>query len=227
MSTAAVPRVTAGRSPDEAYRALHDAIVCGRLQPNERLVEADLGEALGVGRAAIRTALVRLEQEGLVERERNRGARVRLISLPRAIEILQAREVLEGLTASRAAERVTAKDAAALRTDLAAQRKQLDRGDLLAASDANAAFHRRIVAIARHETAERLISSLHAQMVRFQYRTILSPGRSESSFAEHLAIADAIAAGDARAAERTMRRHIANVTAALRDSAADEPAPLP
>jgi DNA-binding GntR family transcriptional regulator len=201
--------------------------VFGRLQPNERLVEADLGEALGVGRAAIRTALIRLEQEGLVERERNRGARVRLISLSRAIEILQAREVLEGLTASRAAEHGTAKDAAALRTDLAAQRRQLDRGDLLAASEANAAFHRRIVSIARHETAERLLSSLHAQMVRFQYRTILSPGRSESSFAEHLAIADAIAAGDARAAERTMRRHIANVTAALRHSAADERVPLP
>jgi len=144
-----------------------------------------------------------------------------MISLPRAIEILQAREVLEGLTASRAAGHITAKEAAALRSDLAAQRKQLDRGDLLAASDANAAFHRRIVAIARHETAERLISSLHAQMVRFQYRTILSPGRSEKSFAEHLAIAEAIAAGDPRAAERAMRRHIANVTAALRSAIAD------
>ena len=100
------------------------------------------------GRAAIRTALIRLEQEDLVEREPNRGARVRMISLPMAIEILQAREVLEGLTAGRAAERITSKDAAALRGDLAAQRKQLDGGDLLAASDANAAFHRRIVTIA-------------------------------------------------------------------------------
>jgi DNA-binding GntR family transcriptional regulator len=150
-----------------------------------------------------------------------------MVSLPRAIEILQAREVLEGLTASRAAEHITAIDAAALRADLAAQRKQLDRGDLLAASDANAAFHRRIVAIARHETADRLISSLHAQMVRFQYRTILSPGRSDNSYAEHLAIADAITAGDAHAAERTMRAHIANVTAALRDSTGDGRAPLP
>jgi DNA-binding GntR family transcriptional regulator len=211
----------------DAYRDLHEAIVTGRLQPNQRLVEADLVEALGVGRAAIRTALIRLEQEHLVERERNRGARVRMVSLPRAIEILQAREVLEGLTASRAAEHITPKDATALRADLAVQRKHLDRGDLLAASDANAAFHRRIVSIARHETAERLITSLHAQMVRFQYRTILSPGRSEHSFAEHLAIADAIAAGDARAAERAMRKHIANVTAALRDSTGDGSAPLP
>ncbi|HZP72519.1 MAG TPA: GntR family transcriptional regulator [Gaiellaceae bacterium] len=217
LSTEAAPRPTSARPPD-AYRLLRDAIVSGRLQPNQRLIEADLAQSLGVGRAAIRTALVRLEQESLVERERNRGARVRMISLPRAIEILQAREVLEGLTARRAAEHITAKDAAVLRADLAAQRKQLDRGDLLAASDANAAFHRRIVTIARHETAERLISSLHAQMVRFQYRTILAPGRSESSFAEHLAIADAIADGNARAAERAMRRHIANVSAALQSS---------
>jgi DNA-binding GntR family transcriptional regulator len=149
-----------------------------------------------------------------------------MISLPRAIEILQAREMLEGLTASRAAERITEKHAAALRSDLAAQRKQLDRGDLLAASDANAAFHRRIILVAGHETAERLISSLHAQMVRFQYRTILSPGRSESSYAEHLAIIEAITVGDARAAERAMRRHIANVTAALRNSTTDGSAPL-
>ena len=185
------------------------------------MIEADLSQSLGVGRAAIRTALVRLEQEHLVEREWNRGARVRMISLPRAIEILQAREVLEGLTARRAAEHVTPEDATALRADLDAQRTQLDRGDLLGASDANAAFHRRIVAVARHETAERLISSLHAQMVRFQYRTILAPGRSESSFAEHLAIADAIADGNPRAAERAMRRHIANVTAALQSSISD------
>lgn len=150
-----------------------------------------------------------------------------MISLPRAIEILQAREVLEGLTASRAAEHITATEAAALHSDLAVQRAWLDRGDLLAASDANAAFHRRIVALARHETAERLIASLHAQIVRFQYRTILAPGRSERSFAEHVAIAEAIAAGDAPGAERAMRRHIANVTAALRASAEDGRAALP
>ena len=226
MSTDAAPPSTAAGPPEEAYRALRDSIVSGRLQPNQRLVEADLVEALGVGRAAIRIALIRLEQEHLVERERNRGARVSMISLPRAIEILQAREVLEGLTASRAAERITATDATALRAALAVQREHLDRGDLLAASDANAALHRRIVEIARHETAERLISSLHAQMVRFQYQTILSPGRSEASLAEHLAIVEAITAGNARAAERTMRRHIANVAAALRDSA-NARVPLP
>src|SRR4051812_49156303 len=62
---------------DDGYRALRDAIVAGELLPSERLVEEALARRLGLGRAAIRMALVRLEHDGLVERERNRGARVR------------------------------------------------------------------------------------------------------------------------------------------------------
>jgi DNA-binding FadR family transcriptional regulator len=52
--------------------------------------------------------------------------------------------------------------------------------------------------------------------VRFQYRTILVPGRAERSYAEHTAIVDAIAAGEADAAEAAMRGHLLHVTDALR-----------
>ena len=57
------------------------------------------------GRAAgaIRTALLRLEHDGLVVRERNRGARVRRISAEEAVEILEARAALESLAAGYAA----------------------------------------------------------------------------------------------------------------------------
>jgi DNA-binding FadR family transcriptional regulator len=57
-------------------------------------------------------------------------------------------------------------------------------------------------------------------MVRFQYRTILIPGRARSSFSEHSAIADAIGHRDADAAERAMRSHLSNVAEALRAAAA-------
>ena len=213
---ARVPRE--GMSPEETYATLRNAIVVGKLQPNERLVEADLVQSLGAGRAAIRTALVRLEQERLVERERNRGARVRMVFVIEAIEILEARSVLEGLIARKAAERVTSREAKGLRADLSELKRRLDRGDLLAASDANAAFHQRIMAIAHHGTAERLISSLHSQMVRFQYRTILIPGRSTSSFQEHSAIAEAILDRNPKAAEQAMRRHLSKVAEALRSA---------
>jgi DNA-binding GntR family transcriptional regulator len=201
--------------PEDVLRA---AIVAGRLLPNERLVEADLTRRLGVGRSAVRTALARLEHEGLVELEPHRGARVRLVSVPEAIEILQARAALEGLAAGRAAQNATDTDVADLRQILADMRRLLDAGDLLQASDTNAVLHRRVLEIGGHATANRLIDALRSQLVRFTYRTILVPGRSERSFAEHTAIVDAIAAKDGASAEKAMRRHLSHVEDALRSS---------
>src|ERR1700729_3313193 len=202
----------APQRPEDQLRA---AIVAGRLLPNERLVEADLTRRLGIGRSAVRTALARLEHEGLVELEPHRGARVRLVSVPEAIEILQARAALEGLAASRAARNATDADVADLRAILAQMRVLLDAGDLLKASDTNAVLHRRLLEVGGHATANRLVAGLRSHPVRFTYRTILVPGRSERSFAEHTAIVDAIAAHDGAAAERAMRRHLSHVADAL------------
>jgi DNA-binding FadR family transcriptional regulator len=57
---------------------------------------------------------------------------------------------------------------------------------------------------------------LKSQLVRFQYRTIMLPGRTERSFEEHSAIVDAVAAGDPDTAEKAMRRHLSHVAEALR-----------
>jgi DNA-binding GntR family transcriptional regulator len=205
-------------SAESVYERLRAEILAGRMQPNERLVEQDLAAAYSAGRAAVRTALVRLAQDGLVEHVRNRGARVRLVGEREAAEILEARMVLEGLAARSAAERATPGDIDALRGILARLRERLDAGDLLGASDHNALLHARILEIADHATVNRLVAALNSQLVRFQYRTILVPGRPGRSFAEHTAIVDAIAAGDPDAAERAMRTHLGHVTEAMRES---------
>jgi DNA-binding GntR family transcriptional regulator len=203
-------------SADGGYQALREAIVVGTLQPNERLVEANLARDFGLGRSAVRTALARLEQDGLVEREPHRGARVRLIDEREAVEILEARSVLEGVAARHAAGNATAADVKRLRQILKEMRRLLDQGDLLRASDENAVLHRTLLEIADHQTVMRLISMLKSQLVRFQYRTIMLPGRTERSFDEHSAIVDAVAAGDPDAAEKAMRRHLSHVAEALR-----------
>jgi len=205
--------------PEDELRA---AIVSGRLQPNQRLVESELTQSLGVGRTAVRTALARLEQEGLVELRRNRGARVRLIEDREAIEIIETRAVLEGLAARHAAIHADAGDVDDLRSILAEMRRLLDRGDLLGASDQNALLHQRLVEIAEHDTVLRLISTLKSQLVRFQYRTILLPGRSERSFAEHKAIVDAVANHDPDRAEQAMRTHLSQVAHAMAERAGDD-----
>jgi DNA-binding GntR family transcriptional regulator len=203
-------------SAEEGYVKLRNAILSARLQPNERLVEADLVATLGVPRAAVRTAILRLAHEGLVEHERNRGAKVRRVDEHEAVEILQARAVLEGLAAREAAARASDAQIEELRSILASMRAALDAGDLLGASERNATLHSRILAMSEHRTAERLVSSLSSQLVRFQYRTILLPGRSERSFAEHALVVEAIAARDPDRAEQAMRAHLTHVTDALR-----------
>jgi DNA-binding GntR family transcriptional regulator len=203
---------------DDGYHRLRDAIVRGELAPNQRLIEAEMSTAFQLPRAAVRTALVRLEHEGLVEREPHRGARVRFVSEQEAVEILQARAALEGLAARQAAARITPEGAAELRSVLDRQRQALDEQDLLRASDVNAMLHAKIVELSGHATAQRLIRSLNSQMVRFQFRTILIPGRPSQSHAEHAAIVEAVTSGDADRAERAMRKHLDNVAHALERS---------
>jgi DNA-binding GntR family transcriptional regulator len=187
--------------------------------PNERLIETDLAKAFHLGRAAIRTALARLEQDGLVEREPFRGARVRSISVDEAIEILEARAGLEGLAVRHTAAHATPEDVTTLRATLEQMRACYAAGDLLGVSEGNSQLHRQLLHLARHQTAARLVDVLQAQNVRYQFRTILVPGRALQSIEEHRAIVDAVAAGDAGAAEKAMRLHLDHVADALRQVA--------
>ncbi len=206
---------------DDGYLRLREAIIRGVLAPNQRLVETDMSATFAMPRAAVRTALVRLEHEGLVEREPHRGARVRLVTEAEAVEILQTRAALEGLAARRAALNVTAEGAAEMWEVLERQKAALGRHDLLGASDVNAELHAMIVDLSAHTTTQRLIRVLHSQMVRFQFRTILVPGRPPQSHAEHVEIVDAIAGGDADRAEQAMRTHLDRVAQALEASWVD------
>jgi DNA-binding GntR family transcriptional regulator len=208
---------TARMRDEDGYFRLRDAIVRGELVPNQRLVEADMSQTFDMPRAAVRTALLRLEHEGLIEREPHRGARVRLVSEREAIEILEARAALEGVAARHAADNATEQDVAELRAITAEMERLRETGDLLAMSDCNARLHRGILELSGHEAVRRLTATLNSQMVRFQYRTILAPGRPERSLAEHRAIVDAIATGDGEAAEEAMRAHLSHVARALHE----------
>lgn len=200
---------------NSSYGALRAAIVRGDIAPDARLVEADVSTEFHMSRGAVRTALIRLEQEGLVMREPHRGARVRRVSDDEAVEILQARAVLEGLAVRQTAERIDAAGSARLEACLERQRELLELGDLLGASDANADLHAALLDLSGHGTALRLIQALNSQSVRYQYRTILIPGRSAASVSEHKAIVEAVVAGNPDHAEAAMRRHLFNVAHAV------------
>jgi DNA-binding GntR family transcriptional regulator len=179
---------------NSSYDALREAIVRGDIAPEARLVESEISTNFKMSRGAVRTALIRLEEEGLVVREPHRGARVRKVSDDEAVEILQARAVLEGLAVRLTAERIDDAGATRLLALLERHRDLLEGGDLLGASDANADLHAALLELSGHGTARRLIRALNSQTVRYQYRTILIPGRPAASVAEHTAIVEAVVA---------------------------------
>ncbi len=180
-------------SDDASYERLRAAIAAGALLPNERLIESELAEHLGVGRATVRTALARLAQENIVERLPNRGARVRRISAKEAVEILEARIALEGIAARHAAANATDADVGELRKILDEMEQRTDHG--IAAS---------------------LIENLRSRSAQHPFRATLHPTEPAVRVRQHRAIADAIARRDPDAAERAMRDHLADVMLGLR-----------
>jgi len=196
--------------------ALRSAILDGEFAAGQRLVEVDLCERFGCSRFAVRAAIPVLASEGLVELQRHRGARVRVIPLAEAIEITEVRRLLEGLTAARAAERVTAAQAGQLEQIILEMREAVAAAELLRYSDANARLHGRVRAIAAHQTATGILERLRAQMVRHQFALSLIPGRPAVSLAQHERIVAAITARDAAEARAAMEEHITGVIDALR-----------
>jgi len=204
------------QTTDDVYRRLREGITSGDFQPNERLVEANMTRLLAAGRTAVRAALVRLDQEGLVTRELNRGARVRLVSDREALEIEEARSALERLLARQAAVKASAAQVRQLKQILAEMRRRLAAGDSVGYSELNPGFHQLIWASAQNATASRLVLNLKSQSLRFQYHTMLRPGRPQRSLHEHETIFNAIAAHDPEAAEAAMREHLEEVVENLR-----------
>jgi len=129
--------------------------------------------------------------------------------------IRRLRRGAEGAGAPPHAPRVTAADLRSLRRSIVRMRERLAQGDPMGYSELNAEFHQQIWAIADHRTAGRLLANLKSQSIRFQYRTILRPGRTANSLREHELIVEALASRDPDASEAAMRQHLGHVVETL------------
>ncbi|MFI7382484.1 GntR family transcriptional regulator [Streptomyces sp. NPDC049813] len=199
-----------------ALERLRQAILRGEMSPAQRLVENELAEQYDVTRASIRAALLDLAAEGLVERIRNRGSRVRVVTVEEAVEITECRMALEGLCAAKAAVDATEAQLDELSDLGAAMSKAVADGDPLSYSELNHDLHARIRDISGQRTAVGLLERLNAQLVRHRFQLALRPGRPQQSLSEHLAVIEAIRARDPQAAERAVRAHLGSVIDALR-----------
>ncbi|MFF2727958.1 GntR family transcriptional regulator [Streptomyces sp. NPDC058008] len=201
---------------------IREALAAGDMVPGQRLVEQELSEVFRATRSSVREALQDLAAEGLVELIPRRGARVRVISIEEAVQITECRALLEGLCARRAAEYATDEVRQELRGIGEAMNRAVGDGDPDAYSVLNRRLHERIGEAGGQKVAQALLERMNGQMVRYQFRLALRPGRPARSLPQHLAIIDAVVTGDPDAAEAAARAHVESVVDALRET----PAPV-
>lgn len=196
---------------DTVYDIIRDRIIRGEYFPSQHLAESRLARELNVGRHIVRLALERLDLEGLVTIHPNRGAVVTRIQLEDAIDILHAREALEGAAARLAASRIDDDDLESLGRLVDRMQQAIAERDFDAYSETNTRFHQVIYDASGSVQIPSLIHTLRSRLVRFQFRTILVPGRADESLSEHRRIYEALLARDEDGAEQAMRAHIANL----------------
>jgi DNA-binding GntR family transcriptional regulator len=192
---------------------LRRLIVTGHWPQGQRLVEAKVAEQLGVSRNPVREALRTLEADGFVELEPRRGARVAVLAADEVLHLLEVRGALEELAAGLAARRRTPAQVAEL-TDLVAKgRAVAESGDLADLPALNTRFHQLLTEASGNPQLDLVIGPLRDR-IQWVYSARVRE-RAPASWAEHAAIAAAIADGDEARARELAGAHIATATAAF------------
>jgi DNA-binding GntR family transcriptional regulator len=202
----------AATAPDDrplslrAYDMIFAAIQNGQLSPGSRVREIDLTEWLGMSRTPLRDALQRLESEGLLQLQAQRGILISRLRRHQVVELYTAREWAEGAAASLAARSVTEAEIAGLQRILDLERNAAD--DPAKGAAYNRFLHRAIHDMSRNRYLAAHLAGLTALLALVGNATRRDTTRVAEALREHTALVAAIAKGDEAEAEACARQHI-------------------
>ena len=146
MAAVAEPGAKAGPRVQQVTEILRTAIISGRFEPGERLIESALSTELGTSRGPVREALRQLENEGLVMSFPYRGAVVLGVSDEEVHEVLiPIRLTLERYSWARALEKLTDDDFAELGKQIWLMEQAGKANDLIKLVEADLAFHEIVI----------------------------------------------------------------------------------
>jgi DNA-binding GntR family transcriptional regulator len=164
-----------------------------------------------VSRTPVREAIRLLVASGLVQARPHRSAVVARPDKPQLIAMFEARQELEALCASFAAQRMSDTEIKRLDKLNEALAEIVSAGDPQAYFENNETFHDAIHEGAHNDILADLARATRARVAPFSRAQFRTMGRLERSYAEHKGIVEAIARRDAVGAAQAMRDHIAIV----------------
>lgn len=190
----------------EVARVLKDRILAGHYAEDQFIRQELIAQELGVSRIPVREALAQLEAEGLVIREKYRGAVVPRLSAAEIEEIYALRGLLEPYLLEAAIERISDATIAQLSTIVEQSHQTTDTAKW---AGLNVDFHRTLYEAADRPLALQMLDKLLVRADRYlKMQRFLSTQTQEESDAEHLRILECIKRGDTQGALESLRQHI-------------------
>lgn len=199
----------------DALDALRNAIVTGRLAPGSLHSVAELATEFGVSRTPVREALIELASAGMVEFERNRGFRILQRSTHDLREVFELRLLLEVPATRRAVQRLDDDTLRRLEDIMSQMSAATEAGNEEEVFDCDREFHHTLLSVAGNTRLIAIIYRLRDQVRLHGASTVGRTRTLASVLAEHAMIYEPVAARDAEAAARAMRRHLLNTAELL------------
>ncbi|GAA1657203.1 GntR family transcriptional regulator [Actinoplanes couchii] len=196
---------------EQVTRALRAAIISGELEPGAVYSAPSLGARFNVSATPVREAMLDLVRENLVTTVRNKGFRVTAIDEGDLDEITELRMLIEPPLMARVTPIIPAGDMPMLREMAEAIVAGAREGDLVAYTEADRAFHLRLLDYAGNQRICSLISGLRGRTRLYGLAALYESGELEASAREHHTILDAVERNEPAAVQELMVNHIAQV----------------
>lgn len=198
-----------GRSlRDTVYKELKEAILCGDIASDERLMEIPLANKMGVSRTPVREAIRRLAKEHLVVITRGKGARVAGISDKEAKDALEVRIMIEAMSVRLAAHNITPEQVEYLREINNKAREAAARKDRNAIAEYDNLLHRFISEASGNTILFTVARFLEGQVLRYRIEYIKNLPDFDGMLDEHDALIEALEKGEDEKAESLITTHI-------------------
>lgn len=200
---------------DQLVDLVRDRILAGQVSPEQAIRQDALALELGVSKIPLREALTRLEQEGLVRSQANRGFFVRPLGADEAEEVYALRLKLEPNAAALASVRASDQERAlAVSTLEALDKVTANDGEGVGAF--NRAFHLALIRPAGQSITTQLLERLHVLSERYVRKHLEPLGRDERANEEHDELLKLWLARDKKAVAKSMHAHVKKTITDLR-----------
>ncbi|MET8473749.1 GntR family transcriptional regulator [Streptomyces sp. NPDC006422] len=209
---------------DRAYEELKGAVLANRLRPGDALSVPALAAQLSISRSPVREAVQRLIHDGLATHVPHKGAVVATVDVHDVRQLYVVREVMEGLAARLATERLDASRLAELRDLLERHEREVGTGvDERTHIEMDMAYHRMIREVAGNPHLTAALDTIQGRAHLALHQLWRGQEAPRLAVAEHRRIFEAMTSGDPDAADLAARDHIRKLRIRLSQAVAPGP----